>query len=105
LLHIPREIRVELVYILTLRWPVVVALAKATWRYYRRIQEMVAAPHPPPIGMAAKWTRGIDSPDYTLSRGLAWCSTYDSLAAIYREAADHLRAGISSSQRLAHPVL
>jgi hypothetical protein len=37
LLHIPRDIRVEALYVLTLRWPVEVALAKATWRYYTRV--------------------------------------------------------------------
>jgi hypothetical protein len=37
LLHIQRDIRVEILYILTLRWSVVVALAKATWRYYTRV--------------------------------------------------------------------
>jgi hypothetical protein len=96
---------VEIIYILTLRWPVVVALAKATWRYYRRLQDIVAAPHPPPIGCVARWTRGLDFGDQVLSRGLAWCERYGSLQAIYREAAEHLRAGIRSSERLAHPVL
>jgi hypothetical protein len=88
---------VELVYILTLRWSVVVALAKATWRYYTRVQQMVASPHPPPVGLAARWTRGLDSEDYILSRGLTWCQGYQSLGDIYREAQEHLRAGISSS--------
>jgi hypothetical protein len=87
LLRIPVDIRVELIYILTLRWPVVVALAKATWRYYRRIQGMVAAPYPPPIGLAARWTRGIETGGYTLSKGLTWCERYESITAIYREAA------------------
>ena len=55
---LPRDIRMEVVYILTLRWPVVVALAKATWRYYTHIQRLVAAPNPPPIAVMARWSRG-----------------------------------------------
>jgi hypothetical protein len=36
---IQRDIRVEIIYILTLRWPVTVVLAKATWRYYSQLRD------------------------------------------------------------------
>lgn len=49
------DIRMELVYILTLRWPLAVALAKATWRYYRRVRDMATSEDPSPLGMAARW--------------------------------------------------
>jgi hypothetical protein len=55
--------------------------------------------------MAARWTRGVDRGDFILSRGLTWCQSYQSTGDIYREALDHLRAGISSSQRLSHPFV
>jgi hypothetical protein len=37
LLGIPRDIRMEVIYTLTLRWPLELALGKATWRYYWRL--------------------------------------------------------------------
>jgi hypothetical protein len=33
------DIRIEVIYLLTLRWPVTVVLAKATWRYYSQLRE------------------------------------------------------------------
>lgn len=32
------DMRVEVVYALTVRWPLEVALAKASWRFYRRVE-------------------------------------------------------------------
>ena len=55
LLALSVDIRMELVYILTLRWPLAVALAKATWRYYRRVRDMATSEDPSPLGMAARW--------------------------------------------------
>lgn len=45
----------EIVYILTLRWPLAVAIAKAIWRYYRRVREMTTSEDPCPLGIAARW--------------------------------------------------
>jgi hypothetical protein len=55
--------------------------------------------------MAATWTRGVDKEDYILTRGLTWCQSYQSTGDIYREALDHIRPGISSSERLSHPFV
>ena len=51
------DIRMELVYILTLRWPLAVALSKATWRYYRRVRDMAASGDPGPLGVTARWAQ------------------------------------------------
>ena len=43
LLGVPVEVRVEVLYILTLRWPLTVVMAKAVWRYYARVGRMVSS--------------------------------------------------------------
>lgn len=35
----PVTLRSEVLYVVLLRWPLEVALAKAVWRYFHRVQE------------------------------------------------------------------
>ena len=105
LLALSVDIRMELVYILTLRWPLAVALAKATWRYYRRVRDMATSEDPSPLGMAARWAQAQDVGGYVLQRGLEWMGQYGSIQEIYQQARAQQRAAIRESARLAHPAL
>lgn len=58
LLGVPVEVRVEVLYILTLRWPLTVVMAKAVWRYYARVGRMVSSQEADPIAEVTRWAVG-----------------------------------------------
>mgnify|MGYP006365226943 FL=1 len=53
------ELRLEVLYVVTVRLPLEVILAKAVWRYYRRLAPG-ASPDYPPLGVVAAWARAQD---------------------------------------------
>jgi len=66
LLGAPHDTRMEVLYILSLRWPVSLALAKATWRYYDRVRRLLGEGKQAPIVQLARWARIQDPGVYTL---------------------------------------
>lgn len=58
LLGVPGDVRTEVLYVLSLRWPLTVVVAKAVWRYYARIRRMVDAQESAPIVQAIRWAVG-----------------------------------------------
>ena len=105
LLRIPRDTRMEVIYILTLRWPLEVALGKATWRYFQRVQQLMGAGEETPVAIVATWAVRQDTDSYTLQQGLQWSRAYRSASALYDEARGLLYSGIQESTRLSHPAL
>jgi hypothetical protein len=60
------DIRIEVVYLLTLRWPVTMVLAKATWRYYSQLRERQQTSRSSPLAQATQWAQGQDMEGYTI---------------------------------------
>ena len=94
LLRIPRDIRMEVIYILTLRWPLEVALGKASWRYYQRLGQLMGTGEEIPVATVATWALRQDTDSYTLQQGLMWSRGYRTATAFYDEARGLLYRGI-----------
>ena len=61
LLRIPRDIRMDIIYILTLRWPLEVSLGKASWRYYQHLGQVMGAGEGTPVATVATWAMRQDT--------------------------------------------
>lgn len=59
LLHVPVEMRTTVLYAATMRFPLEVLLAKASWRYYTRVESLASSQDPPPVGLLAQWGHSI----------------------------------------------
>ena len=55
MLALPVDTCLEILYAVSLRVPLQVLVAKATWRYYRRMTTLSREQQCPPIGVVAKW--------------------------------------------------
>lgn len=62
LMSLPYTIRLEVLYAVTMRWPVEVLVAKATWRYYHRVLSLSPARDGFPIAGLARWVRTLEGP-------------------------------------------
>jgi hypothetical protein len=80
----PLELRVELLYVATLRWPLEVVLLKAAWRYFNRVQELIAREPATPIAVAAKWARNQGGTELGIAHGLALLDQIEEVGAIYK---------------------
>ena len=71
LLAVPLETRNWVTYITANTHSLHVSLAKAVWRYFRRIQDLSITPNLPPIGAIVRWLCQLSSPDpYTVFVGI-----------------------------------
>ena len=59
-LRVRVDLRNELLYILAMRHPLEVPIAKAVWRYFTRMHSL-RDKHPcPPVGMVARWASTVE---------------------------------------------
>lgn len=111
LLRTDSTIRSTILYIVACRWPIEVLLAKASWRYYHRVNSLMGTSSsssptsPMPIATISRWTLAQAPGTYPLQRGLAMASSIPSAPAIYAAWLTTLRADLATSTRLAHPHL
>ena len=104
LLALPSETRNCVTYITANTHPLHVSLAKAVWRYFRRIQDLSITPNSPPIGAIVRWLRQLSSPDpYTVFVGIKVSHSMLSEKDFYTNLFGQLKAEIRSSARLALP--
>lgn len=57
MLHLPVDIRVEVLYVVAHRHPLEVLLAKAIFRYFRRVLALVDGMGSSPVGVLGRWSR------------------------------------------------
>lgn len=92
-------------YVLTAHWPVEVELAKAVWRYYTRVIDLIRKKPYTPVAVAAKWARCQEGGSYTLAEGLRFATTAGTVQQLYTAWARTIVRGLRESTRLAHPFL
>lgn len=51
------DVRMEVVYVVAMRFPVEVLMAKAIWRYFSRAGELAGGRVCPPVGLVVRWLR------------------------------------------------
>ena len=51
------EVRMVVVYVVAMRFPVEVLMAKAIWRYFSRAGELAGGQDCPPVGLVVWWLR------------------------------------------------
>ena len=64
----PADIRSSILFIATLQWPLEVALAKVTYRYYHRVRQMQESnrDRSTPVAVVARWAGIQQSGAYTV---------------------------------------
>lgn len=57
MLGLDSDVRMEVVYVVAMRFPVEVLMAKAIWRYFSRVRELAGGSDCPPVGLVVRWLR------------------------------------------------
>ena len=91
------QVRVEVMLVALVRWPLELLLAKAAWRYYRRVAELQGKPGAPPVAQLAGWLRTAPAEVYPAGEGMDFAAAVDTVAELYRAWERWLRAGIRAS--------
>ena len=70
ILGLPLETRNAILYITANKPPVTILIAKAAWRYFRRLNMMTSSQDLPPVGVMNRWIQSQATTEYTINHGL-----------------------------------
>jgi hypothetical protein len=105
LANISLEVRNEVLYVATLRWPLETIIAKVVLRYYQRVTALQSSPQPPPVALVGRWSCGQETGTYTMQQGIEMARQLQSVAAIYLAWGATIRRGVADSAHLQAPAL
>ena len=105
LLALPLDIRTAILYISANKHPLYIHIAKAAWRYFRRVQELSITPNLPAIGVIPRWLHQLPcSSSFTISAGLQHYASATTEEDFYTLALTSLQTQLQQSNRLSLPA-
>ena len=91
------QVRVEVMLVVLVHWPLELLLAKAVWRYYCRVAGLQGKPGAPLVAQLAGWLRTAPAEVYPARAGMDFAAAVDTVAELYRAWERWLCAGIRAS--------
>ena len=82
------------------RWPLEVLLAKAVWRYFKRVHGDMVGAQDHPVSMVAKWATSVSVEGIELVQGMRFAVEVENVGGLYRAWGATLRRGIEQCTHL-----